>query len=142
METIEIKTLIDITNSKVVRPNQGSQLEYEQYRNFSTLMQCIELRCIVTYDNLPSVETIDLKDQGFGSAYKGKHKIWTFKFKPDRLNAYKNDDDNPIGLLENDLHEIPVIKSLTETINIEKAMFFTYNSQFKNTIIKAHQGNV
>jgi hypothetical protein len=140
METIEIKTLLDITNTKVTRPNQGTAQEYDQFRNFTTLMQCIELRCIVTYDDLPTVEEIDVKDMGFGSNFKGKHKVWTFRFRPDRKAAY-DDEENPVGLLVHDIHEIPVIKSLTETINIDKAVFFTYESQHKNTIITAHQGN-
>ena len=139
METIEVKTLIDITNTNVVRPNQGSVLEHNEYRNFITLMQCIELRCIVTYDNLPTVEEVDVKGMGFGSEYKGKHKVWTFRFRPDRTHAF-DDETNPVGLLLNDMHEVPVIKSLAESINIDKAVFFTYESQYKNTIIKAHPG--
>jgi hypothetical protein len=139
METIKIQTLIDITNTKVTRPNQGSQLEFNQYKNYTTLMQCIELRCIVTYDDLPQVEEVNIAGMGFGSAYKGKHQVWTFTFRPDRTAAYE-DENNPVGLLINDTHEIPIIKSLTETINIDKAVFFTYESQWKNTIITAHQG--
>lgn len=141
MENIEIKTLIDITNTKVSRPGQGTAEQYDQFRNFTTLMQCIGLRCIVTYDDNPTVEEVDVKGMGFGSAYKGKHKVWTFKFKPDRVLAYE-DNENPVGLLVHDMHEVPIIKTLTETINIEKAVFFTYESQFKNTIITAHQGTI
>jgi hypothetical protein len=141
METIEIKTLVDITNTKVTRPNQGSSLEYDQYRNFTTLMQCVGLRCLIHYDDNPTVEEIDIKNLEFGSAYKGKQKVWTFRFRPDRARSFE-DEDNPVGLLIHDLHEIPVIKSLTETINIDKAVFFTYESQHKNTIITAHQGTV
>ena len=139
MESIEIKTLIDITNTGVSRANQGTELDYDQYRNFTTLMQCIGLRCIVTYDNNPSVEKVDIKDLSFGSNYKGKHNVWTFKFYPDRKLAYE-DANNPVGLLLHDLHEVPVIQKLTETINIDKAVFFTYESQYKNTIIKANLG--
>ena len=139
METIEIKTLIDITNTKVTRSNQGTQQEHDQFRNFTTLMQTIGLRCIVTYDDNPTVEEVDVKGMGFGTAFKGKHKVWTFKFKPDRLLAFE-DNDQPTGLLVHDMHEIPVIQNLTETINIDKAVFFTYESQHKNTIITAHLG--
>ena len=140
METIEIKTLVDITNTKTLRPNQGPELEYNQCRNFTTLMQCIELRCIVTYDDNPTVEIVDIKDMGFGSDFKGKHKVWTFRIRPDRPLAY-DDDINPVGLLVNDTHEVPIIAKLTETINIDKAVFYTYDSRYKNTIIKAHQGS-
>jgi len=139
MDNIEIKTLVDITDTAVSRPGKGTPLEYEQFRNWSTLRQCIELRSIIEYDVSPICDTIDIKDLGFGSEYKGKHKVWTFKFRPDRKLAY-DDENNPVGLLINDLHEVPITKSLTETINIVKAVFFTYESQYKNTIIKAHQG--
>ena len=141
MENIEIRTLVDITNTKVARNNQGSILEHDQYRNFTTLMQCVGLRCIIEYDDNPIVEEIDITDMGFGSAYKGKHRVWTFSFRPDRTLAFE-DESNPVGLLIHDMHEVPVIKTLTETINIDKAVFFTYESQWKNTIIKAHQGTV
>ena len=139
MDNIEIKTLVDITDTAVSRPGKGTPLEYEQFRNWSTLRQCIELRSIIEYDVSPICDTIDIKDLGFGSEYKGKHKVWTFKFRPDRKLAY-DDENNPVGLLINDLHEVPITKSLTETINIVKAVFFTYESQYKNTTIKAHQG--
>jgi len=135
MEYIEIKTLIDITKTKALRPNQGSQLEIDQYKNFVTLMQCIEIRSIVEYNSNPSVEKLDIKSLNFGAAYKGKHNVWTFKFRPDRSGVYML-DDNIIGLLFDDLHQVPIVKNLTETINIDKAIFDLKDSQFKNTNIQ------
>ena len=141
MDIIEIKTLIDITNTKVNRPNQGTQLEVDQQRNFVTLNQCVELRSVVFYNNKPSCETVDVKDLGFGSVYKGKHKIWTFIFNPDREGVYRDEAGNEIGFLLEDVHGVPVIKNLTETINIDKAIFDLKDSKFKNTIITALPGN-
>jgi hypothetical protein len=43
MEIVEIKTLIDVTNTQVSRANQGTPEEYDQYRNWTTLLQCIGL---------------------------------------------------------------------------------------------------
>lgn len=142
MEVIEIKTLVDITNTKVIRPNQGSQLEYDQNRNFITLRQCVEIRSIVSYDNPPSVETVDLKDLGFGSQYKGKHRVWTFKFIPDRVGVYTSEKGNPIGCLLEDLDLVPIIKNLEETVNIDKAVFDCNNPATKNILIKAHKGTI
>jgi hypothetical protein len=142
MNTIEIKTLIDITNTRVARPSQGTKLQLDQNRNFVTLMQCVELRSIVSYEFSPEVEKIELKGLDFGSAYRGKHNVWTFRFSPDRSAAYIDDNGNTVGALLNDLHAVPIIKNLTETINIEKAIFDIHDSQFKNTIIKAIQGNI
>lgn len=141
MQTIEIKTLIDITNTNVSRPNQGTQLEMDQHRNFTTLKQCAELRSIISYDFSPELQVIDVKDLGFGSKYKGKHAVWTFRFSPDRSGAYAN-DDNDIGCLLEDVHGVPVVEKLTETINIEKAIFELIDSSSKNTVIKAIKGTI
>lgn len=142
MYTFEVKTLIDITNTQVVRPNQGSQLEYDQNRNFITLRQCVELRSIVGYDSPPWVEKIDLETLEFGSRYKGKHRVWTFRFTPDRDEVYSDSQGNVASLLLDDLNGVPIIKNLTETINIEVAVFECNDAVTCNTIIKAHPGTI
>jgi hypothetical protein len=142
MQIIEIQTLVDITNTKVIRPNQGTQLQLDQQRNFITLMQCIEIRSIVSYDSRPAFETLDIKDMGFGSAYKGKHTVWTFRITPDREGVYTDDKNDPVGELVNDLNQVPFTKNLLETINIDKAIFDLKDSQYKNTIIKALKGAI
>ena len=75
MQVIEIQTLIDITDSKVVRPNQGTALQQGQYKNFVTLKQCVEMRSNIIYDTAPTIETKDIKDLGFGTKYKGKNEV-------------------------------------------------------------------
>lgn len=139
MDFIEIQTLIDITHTRVIRANQGTQLQLDQYRNFITLMQCAEIRSIISYELAPQLEEVDVKGMGFGNVYKGKHKVWTFRFVPDRQDVYL-DGDNPIGFLINDIDGVPMIKNLTETINIDKAIFDCSNFATKNTIIMAHLG--
>ena len=140
MQTIEIKTLIDITNTKVIRPNQGTQQALDQQRNFITLNQCVELRSIISYEQAPIAESVDIKSLGFGTNYKGKQKVWTFKFSPDRDNAYFDGHSNTVGTLIEDLHEVPVIKNLTETVNIDKAIFDLKDPLLKNTTITATPG--
>ena len=142
MEVIEIQTLVDITNTRVNRPNQGSQLEYDQNRNFITLRQCIEIRSIVSFDNPPLIEKKKIDGLGFGSSYKGEHNVWTFKFIPDRSGVYTSEDGNAIGSLIDDIDSVPIIKKLTESVNIDKAIFDCKNIYTKNTIIKAHKGTI
>jgi hypothetical protein len=142
METIEIQTLVDITNTRVNRPNQGSQLAYDQNRNFITLMQCVELRSIVSFDNPPSVEEVDVKGLGFGTEFKGKHRVWTFFIVPDRSGVYIGTDGDSVSGLVDDIDSVPFIKNLTESINIDRAIFNCKNSLTKNTIIKAHKGTI
>lgn len=136
MNYIEIKTLIDITKTGIIRPNQGTQLALDQQKNFTTLMQCVEIKSVVSYESNPTVEKIDIKTLNFGSAYKGKHNVWTFKVIPDRAGVYIDDSGNDIGLLINDLHQVPIIKNLTETININMPIFDLKDDQYRNTIIK------
>jgi hypothetical protein len=142
MYTFEIKTLVDITNTQVIRPNQGSQLEYDQNRNFITLRQCVELRSIVNYDYRPHVETVDLSETEFGKNYKGKHRVWTFMFTPDRDGVYTDSKGNILGWLIEDLNNVPIIKNLTETVNIDVAVFDCNDSATCNTIIKAYPGTI
>jgi hypothetical protein len=137
MAIIEVQTLIDITQTNVVRLIQGSQLELDQNRNFITLKQCIELRSIVDFDQKPVCEYRDIKDLGFGTNFKGNHNVWTFMFSPDRDDVYRDEEDNIIGLLLEDIHAVPVIKNLKETINIDKAIFDIKDLKAKNTIVTA-----
>ena len=138
MEIIEISTLVDITNTEVRRINQGTQLELDQFRNWTTLQQCIGMRAIMTYDKNPVSQTIDIKKLGFGSAYKGSQKVWTFRFRPDREGTFSD-----LELLKNDLDQVPIILNLTETINREdlintsRAIFNLTDEKYINTVIKA-----
>lgn len=136
MEILEIQTLVDITHTRVTRLSQGSQLQLDQNKNFITLTQCIELRSIVHYEHGPTSELSDIKNLGFGTAYKGKHTIWTFRFNPDRAGVYVDSNGNILDFIINDLHEVPIIKKLTETINIDKAVFDLKDKDYKNTLIK------
>ena len=136
MEVIEIKTLIDITNTNVRRINQGTQQELDQFRNWTTLMQCIGMRAIIAYDRDPTSEIIDIESLKFGSNFNGKHRVWTFHFRPDRTAAFADGDD-PIALLKQDLDKIPVILNLTETINTVVAVFDSTDKTVANIVIKA-----
>jgi hypothetical protein len=136
MEVIEIKTLIDITNTNVRRINQGTQQQLDQFRNWTTLLQCIGLRSNINYDRDPRVETLDVKGLGFGTEFKGRHQVWTFQFRPDRPDTFA-DESEAVALLEKDLDKIPMILNLTETINTQRAVLDTSDRSFANTVVKA-----
>lgn len=141
MQVIEIQTLVDITDTKVNRPRAGLQLEHDQFRNFTTLKQCVEIRSNIIYDTAPNVETKDIKDLGFGTSFKGKHKVWTFRFTPERSGVYIH-NGSEVGALIEDMQGVPVIQKLLETINMDKAIFELTDPATKNTTIKALQGTI
>ena len=136
MDAIEVKTLVDITKTRATRATQGNRLEQDQYRNFMTLCQCLEIRSIIAYDDPPYSEIMDIKGLGFGEQFKGKHRVWTFKFTPDRKEVYISADGNPIGHLIEDLDFVPIIKNLEETVNIEKAIFDCKEKDSKNIVVR------
>ena len=135
MEVIELKTLIDITNTDVRRASQGTEQEHNQYKNWITLNQCIGIRSIITYDSNPEVEEVDVKGLGFGTDIKGKHRVWSWRFYTDRAGVFANSDNN-LGLLINDLDQVPVIGNLTETINITRPVFELTDKKLVNTCLK------
>ena len=136
MEVIEIKTLIDVTNTNIRRANQGTTLQHNQFRNWTTLLQCIGLRSIIEYDRDPTVEEININGLGFGTQYKGVHRVWTFYFRPDRTDAF-SEHNNPVALLNHDLDKIPMITNLSETINVKQSVFELTDVSLKNTIVKS-----
>ena len=140
MEVIELKTLVDITNTNVRRSGQGTEQELNQYKNWITLNQCIELRSVITFDSNPTVEKIDLKGLNFGTEFKGSHNVWTWRFYPDRANIFVNENSS-LGLLINDLDQVPIIVNLTETINTLRPVFELTNSKLINTTLKIISGN-
>lgn len=141
MNSIEIKTLIDITNTKVNRSGQGSQLQLNQQRNFITLLQCLEIKSIIDYANSPQIEESNVKNLGFGSKYRDTHKFWTFRFTTDRDLVYQDNQGNPLGGLIEDLHEVPIIKNLTETVNIDKSIFDCKDDAYRNTLVRLLDSN-
>jgi hypothetical protein len=135
MQRIRISTLIDITCSNVKRAGEGSTLETNQYRNWTTLLQSIGLRALISYEHTPQLEERLIDDFGFGSDYRGKRRIWHFEFTTERDDCYYDQGD-ALHLLIEDLHHVPIIKNLNETINIDTAIFDLKDQDRQNTIVK------
>lgn len=135
MERIQIKTLIDVTPSGVTRFQIGKELEINQQKNWITLLQAIELRSLIEFEEPATCDTLDLRALGFGEKHRGTHAMWTFTFSTDRDSCYAN-EKSPIGFLMDDLHEVPIITNLTETINMNRPVFDTMSRFYRNTVIK------
>ena len=134
MQRFTINTLIDITETKQFRHQPGFELAKNQQQNFAVLLQTIGLRANPIFSKGPTVEDVDLKDHFFGSAYKGQHRMWTFVFDIEYEGAF-TDEQSDCGLLRSDLHFVPVITGLEETINTKLAVFDTSSGEYRNTSI-------
>ena len=135
MEKIQVRTLIDVTPTGISRYQLSKELEHNQQKNWITLLQAIELRSLIEFDQPAVCETLDLRALGFGEKHRGTHAMWTFVFTIDRDFAYA-DEKSRVGLLMHDLHEVPIIRNLTETINMNRPVFDTQSRFYRNTVVK------
>lgn len=135
MQTFTIQTLVDITETKQFRHQPGTELAKNQQQNFSMLLQTIGLRANPMFSRSPQVETQDLKSMFFGKAFKGSHRVWTFEFQIEYDGAFLDSLNNDTGLLVKDLHFVPVINELTETIEFKLPVFDTESADYRNTVV-------
>lgn len=134
MQRFIIHTLLDVTETKAFKHQDGTDLAKLQQQNFMTLMQTIGMRANPMFSKGPVVEEVNLKDWQFGSAYHGHHKLWTFEFDIEYDGAF-NDGHTEQGLLIQDLHFVPIISALTESIDLRLAVFDVTNADFRNTVV-------
>jgi hypothetical protein len=135
MKEFIIHTLIDITETKQYRKVQGNELQYQQQQNFAMMLQAIGMRANITRMITPSVETVGVSQYGFGTEFTKHQRVWTFRFFIEYDGAYTDSTGNEAGLLIEDLNFVPVITSLTETVDLQPAMFNTKSSDKCNTVI-------
>lgn len=135
MQRIKAYTLLDITNTGIVRNFKKDFLPYtdkngniinseqewlfgrRQERNYETLLQVLSLRTQPMDIEGPIIIEDDIKKYQFGKQYKTQHPIWMMEFGYETVNALATDDD-PIGLLYSDCNNVPMIVNLNEGGNV------------------------
>jgi hypothetical protein len=135
MEKFTVITLIDITETKQYRKEPDKELEIKQQQNFLTLMQTIGMRVNPSYPRPPAINLNFKQEKLFGSKIAMPQKAWKFDFYFDYHGGLTDGQGNPCGLLLDDLHLIPVISDLTESVALDLAVFNTKSPEFKNTVI-------
>lgn len=118
MPRYQIISLVDITRSDPDR-KESDKLKIAQQSNFNSLVQAIGLRSNITW-------AIDPKEyQGsLPHPIKGKANHWIWIFDVEREDIFLKDND-PVGLLLEDLHGVPIIDGLNNTEIIDPAIFQT-----------------
>jgi hypothetical protein len=117
------------------RKEAGKEFPWQQQQNFVMLLQTIGMRVNPQYNAPPSVEEVNLKDYNFGTAYKGKHRVWTWEFFIEYDGGFTDVTGDPIGLLIKDLHFVPMIVDLTETVDFKLAMFDSQSTDLRNILV-------
>jgi hypothetical protein len=112
MPRYRITTLIDITRTDA-KKSDNDQYRLAQQDNFNSLRQSIELRSIVSWHRDPVKQNGRLPDP-----LDGKAAYWIWEFETERDDLFLRDND-PVGLLKEDLHGVPIINGLDETVDFE-----------------------
>ena len=108
MPRYKIITLVDISRSDPNRVEQD-ELKISQQANFNSLVQAIGLRSNIEW-------TVDPKKYTGSLPYplEGKAAHWIWEFEVEREDVFLK-DNNPAGLLIDDLHGVPIIDNLENT---------------------------
>lgn len=128
MARYRITTLVDITRSNPMR-GETDKLKLGQQANFNSLIQAIGLRANVEWLEDPKYYLGALPDP-----FDGKAAYWTWEFYVERDDVFMT-EDNPVLLLINDLHGVPVVDNLTNTAEIRPAAFQTKNGHTNTHIM-------
>jgi len=121
--SIDIYTLVDITNTGAKR-NQDA-FAYKQYQNFLTVLQTIGLRVNPTVDTDPEIVS---KHPSFGTAHKGKQRVWKLTVGIEFDGAVDED------MLRSDFAIVPFISGLEETAEFGNSVFETTDPKNKNIL--------
>jgi len=117
MARYEIITLIDITRSNPSR-SETDKIKLGQQANFNSLIQAIGMRSNVEWNSDPKMTNGRIPDQD------GKATYWSWQFEVERDQVFEAEGD-PVLLLVNDLHNVPVVANLLNSKDIHPAAFQT-----------------
>ena len=147
MHEYHVHTLVDITSNgnlkkqfpfktlsgDLIHDKHSLSVARNQNSNFDTLVQVLQLRGNITWENLPTkMELPTVKNHAFGNFYQGKQNIWNFQFFTEQAGIY-GEHNNPTLLLENDFHNVPIVSFCKETATFPLSTFDTQNSNTINT---------
>jgi hypothetical protein len=118
MQLFKLVSVVDITRSLPSR-SETDQLKMGQQANFNSLIQAIGIRSNVEWDRDPECHTGRLPD-----AIEGAATHWIWEFSVERDFVFRLDDD-PVGLLLDDLQGVPVINRLNNSVDIMPSIFQT-----------------
>ena len=122
----KIKTLVDITETKARKGED--EVRYGQQQNYMALLNTLGLR---TNINLVGTSKVDVTTtKGFGSTYKGQHKVWTQEIDVEYEGATN------IEFMQNDFDLVPIINNLEETAEFDIAVFRTKDTKKRNILFE------
>jgi hypothetical protein len=128
MPRYRLTTLIDITRADPNRLETDS-FKISQQANFNSLIQAIGLRSNVQWAADPR------KSSGIlPMPFEGKAAHWTWDFECEREDVFLK-AGNPVGLLIEDLHGVPIITNLDNSADLNPAAIQTLGDNINTLVI-------
>ena len=138
MESLEIKTLLDITQTGQTKFKSQDKLLINQQANWNTFLQVLSMRINPIFNGSPELTKRPLEPNEFGSDYYAEddkeYNIWTFKFQSERDGAVSP------STLKQDFDLIPVLKGLNESV-INNNDAFRTNGTAQNIVFMLADNN-
>lgn len=118
MERYRIISLVDITRSRASR-SETDKIKIGQQSNFNSLIQAIGIRANIDWDQDPKEH-----DGRFPDPIEGAGTYWVWEFVTERYSVFLKDND-PVFLVKEDIHGVPVIDRLNNTVELTPSAFQT-----------------
>jgi len=118
MAQYKLITLVDITRTNPSKL-ETDPLKIKQQSNFNSLVQAINLR-----SNIEQFSDPEFKKGRLPAPLTGKANHWTAEFEVEREDVFLKDND-PVGLLIEDLNGVPIIPDLNSSVDFNPAVFVT-----------------
>ena len=128
MPRYRITTLVDITRTNATR-SETDERRISQQANFNSLIQAIGMRANVEWREDP----IKL-DGRLPPPWQGRATYWCWEFDVERDQVFEQDGD-PVRLLREDLHGVPVIGKLDDSVELDPCAFITEGENV-NTVVE------
>ena len=124
----KILSLLDITKTMTRRTRSAEEKSANQYANYMTFENSLQLRSNVNIVSGPTAEIQDITNLKFGENYVGEHMVWTTVIELDFPDAVKQE------FFEEDFDLIPMVIGLDETIKIKTGAYRTMDPEHTNIL--------
>ena len=146
MHSYMMHTLVDITKNgnlvknfpfetpagDIIDGKESLRTAKHQNNNFNTMLQLLQIRGNITWEQPPMRLDQTLGNTGFGRFYEGKHNSWHFQFFTEQMEVY-GDAQDPTGQLKDDFNLVPIINFCKETATFPTSTFITQDHNTINT---------
>jgi len=122
-------TLVDITATGVIRHTTEHEIKRNQQRNWETVLQCIGLRAQPQLIDGPQNKELEIDTTTtFGDIFlHTKQRVWMFSFAVEAADVFLLNGD-PVGQLDKDFAQVPIICGLDETARFMLPIFYPYGA--------------